>query len=143
MANEIRVQTSLQIRKGSQVYQSQPTSFNADMAGSRGPTPGAILISRNGTDVDLSQLTALGGLCRLMNLDDTNWVEYGVYEPATFRFYPLGEILPGESYVIRLSRWLGYEVGTGVGTGSIGGSNTFRLKANAAACVVLVEAFDA
>jgi hypothetical protein len=53
----------------------------------------------------------------------------------------LGEVLPGESYVIRLSRNL-LEQYAGSGTGTTGPENTFRLKANEAAVAALVEAFE-
>lgn len=134
MANEIAVRTSLQVRKGNLTYQSQPTAFNADLTGSKGPTPGSVTVSPAGTNIDLSQLTELGGLCRLMNLDADNFVEYGVWDGA--EFYPLGELLPGETYVLRLSRNLEFgEVGTAM-------LNSLRLRANANDVNVLVEAFD-
>jgi len=84
-----------------------------------------------GVDVDLESLTT-PALCRITNLDTTNFIEYGLYISATF--YPLGEILPGEFYVIRLSRNL--EPGTGLAT-------VFRLRADTASCAAVVEAFDA
>jgi hypothetical protein len=138
MANEATIQTTLSIRTGSLSYQSQPSSFRADVAGTKGPTPGAIAVAIAGTDVAFSELTT-PALCRLQNLDETNFVEYGIWDGI--QFYPLGELLPGESYVIRLSRNLTEEYGTGTGTTGAA-ANTFRLKADTAACVVLVEAFE-
>lgn len=142
MANEIRVQTSLQINTGSLQYRSQPTQFNADMAGIGGPTPGQLVASLIGTDVDLSELEELGGLCRIQNLDDTNFVTYGIFDFSANRFYPLGEMLPGESYVLRLSREIGVEYGTGTGSAPLGTGDTLRIKADTAPCKVLVEAFE-
>src|SRR4051794_10813942 len=78
-------------------------SFTADVVGVNGPTPGAVTVSTHGTDVDLKQLTGLGGLCVITNLDSTNWVEYGVYDYSTRVFYPVHKLLPGEMYVARLS----------------------------------------
>ncbi len=141
MSNEIRVQTNLQVVKGSTFYQSRPTAFVATMNGTRGPTPGAFVASKTGTDVDLSELSQMGGLCRIQNLDSTNFITYGLFDTSSFRFYPLGDVLPGESYVLRLSQELGEEIGTGSGTANLGGS-TLRIKAHGAACQVLIEAFD-
>lgn len=129
MANEARVQSSLTVNKGNLVYQSQPTSFSATVTGSRGPTPGTINVATAGTDVSFAALAALGGLCRIMNLDATNYVTYGIWNSTTL--FNLGELLPGESYVLRLSRALGN-----------GAGYTLRMKADTLACNVRVEAFD-
>lgn len=142
MSNEAQVVSSLVVRAGKIIY-NQPHSFTADMTGRKGPVPGAMAVSTTGTDVDFSQLTT-PALCRLCNLSETNYVEFGIADPETGRFYPLGEILPGESYVLRLSRNLQEEYSTGTGTGSVGpNTNRLRLRANAAECNVQVEAFEA
>ena len=142
MADEAQIRSSLQIAKDSLEYRGQPTVFNADVSGTKGPTPGAITVSAAGTDVDLSALTT-PGLCRIQNLeaDGGNYVTYGIWDPEGGKFYPLGELLPGESYVLRLARDIEAEYGTGGGTT---GSpvNKLRFKANTAALVVLVEAFE-
>lgn len=140
MANEARLQVSLQIRNGTQNYQSRPSAFAADVSSPGGPSPGQITATEEGTDVDLSELTT-PGLCRIMNLDATNYVEYGIREPATLSFYPLGELLPGESFVLRLSRNLGEEY-VGTGTGTSASTNFLHFKANGDSCRVLVEAFE-
>lgn len=145
MANEATIRSALQIRKavdGLVVmdYQSRPAAFQADVDDTKGPLPGAMTVGILGKDVDLSELET-PGLCRIMNQDDENFVEYGIRDPETDFFYPLGELLPGESYVLRLSRNLEQEyIGTGTGT-SPGMTNKLHLKANTAPCVVLVEAF--
>jgi hypothetical protein len=152
MANEARVTASLQIRKTSGGitlidYRSNPTTFQVDVDGVMGPTPGAMNISRNGTTISFSQLVA-PGLCVLRNIDPDYFVEYGIWNPASLEFYPLGEILPGETYVLRFSRNLREEYtspGTGTGTGAEG-SSEFRMKAQwasgAAGVDVSVEAFE-
>ena len=140
MSDEATVRTSLQILKSPLDYRGQPTVFHADVAGTKGPSPGAIAVSPAGTDVDLSELTT-PALCRIQNLDDEHFVEFGIWDPEGNTFYPLGEILPGESYVLRLSRNLHQEFGTGTGT-SGAGTNRLRLKAWSVALDVLVEAFD-
>jgi hypothetical protein len=141
MANEATVQSSMRIAKGEIDYSSRPTSFQADVSGAKGPVPGAFSAAITGTNLDLSQLTT-PALCRIQNLDSTNFVEFGAYDPDTEKFYPIGELLPGESYVLRISRNLGWEYGTGTGTTGAE-NNVIRFKADTAAVNVLVEAFEA
>lgn len=140
MANEAVINSTLQINKGNLSYLGRPTSFTATVTGTKGPTPGAISATLAGTQVDLSELTQ-PGLCRIMNLDATNFVEYGIWDTENSVFFPLGELLPGESYVLRLSRNIQEEY-TGTGTGTTAPTNKLMFKANTAACVVLVEAFE-
>lgn len=143
MSNEARVTSSLSITKGSLTYRSAPTGFSADVSAANGPTPGVVSCSVTGTDLDFSRL-ARPALCWLQNLDDVNYVTVGVYEPGTGVFYPLLELLPGESYVIRLSRSVGeQQQGTVTGTGTDAVNNAVRVRASGAACNVRVEAFDA
>jgi len=148
MSGEASIQASLMINKtdasGNVNYRSYPTQFNADVDGALGPTPGAFVVSIYGTDVDLSELSQ-PGLCRISNQDSTNYVTYGISDPETDKFYPLGEILPGEFFILRLSRMLGWEFAeAGIGTGTTGvKTNTLCFIANTTDCVVLVEAFEA
>lgn len=143
MANEAQLRVSLSIRTGNLSYQSSPTAFLGDVIGSKGPTPGAISVSTAGTQVDLSQLTT-PGYYRFANLDETNYVEYGIYDPQTHVFYPFGEILPGESYVGRFSRNVQEEyLGPGTGTHAGTESNRLMFLAHGASVNVLVEAFEA
>lgn len=143
MANEAIVSSSLTIRKGSLDYRSQPSQFTATVSGTIGPTPGAITVNASGgVSVDLSQLTT-PSLCRIQNLDTSNVIDVGVWDPETTKFYPLLELLPGESFALRLSRNLGEESG-GSGTGTSGATtNRLRLRSNIGSCVALVEAFEA
>lgn len=135
-----QVTSSLRINQGNLTYQSNPTSFQPTVTGTNGPTPGAVTISVSGTDVTFSQLTALGGLCRLMNIDPTNYVTVGVRDKSTNVFYPLLELLPGETFITRLSRKLPKEE---VGTGTFSGTNVvFHAKADTANVILVVEAFD-
>lgn len=145
MADEARVTSSLYIRKGTDPvqleYQSRPSAFTADVAGTKGPVPGAIEVTLAGVDVDLSELTT-PGLCRIANQDDANTFEYGVWDPEGNTFFPLGEVGPGESYVIKLSRLLQWELGTGIGT-SGPETNRLRLKSFTDVSInALVEAFE-
>lgn len=144
MANEATITNQLSIRVGKIEYLSQPVTFRADVAGEHGPTPGAVLIATTGTEIDLSQLTQ-PGLCRLQNLDDTNVVEVGIVDPqlSPSIFFPMIELLAGESYVVRLSRALKKEFGTGTGTGQLtGATNKLWARAYNQACVLLIEAFE-
>lgn len=135
MSSEISIQKVLLIANGNLNYQtpSKDSSFKADMATAFGPTPGAITVTAAGVDADLTKLPSLGGLCEIVNTDSTNFVSYGPKSLGVFT--PWGELLPGESYVFRLSRFLL----TGMtGTASI---QTFHLQADTASCVVQVKAF--
>ncbi len=139
MADEAQVRCSLQIIEGNLKYISQPTTYLADVAvGARGPTPGLISATLLGTDVDLSELTT-PGLCRIQNLDSTNFVEVGIWDGVSF--FPLIDILAGKFTVVTLAAALGEEFGTGTGT-ITADINTMRIKADTAACDVIVEAFD-
>jgi hypothetical protein len=140
MASEATLRVSLTIKKGNLTYVSQPAGYNADVSGTFGPTPGAINVTTTGVDVSLTALTH-PGLCRVMNLDDTNYVQLGTKDPDNNRFYPLIRLLPGESYVFRLDPDVGKEY-VGAGTGTAGTNNPVHLKAANAACVVLFEAFE-
>ncbi len=134
------IRSSLQIKVGELEYQSKPTDFKATVTGSKGPVPGAMSISTAGTDIDFSELVQ-PALCRFMNLDSTNFVEWGVWDPENTKFFPVGEILAGETYVIRLSRNIQEEFDTGTGTTGAN-TNRLRFKADTAAVDALVEAFE-
>lgn len=135
-----RVTSALQIIDSTtkMQYQSQPTAFEPTITGAKGPTPGALEIPVEGEDIDLSELVE-PGLCRIMNLDTDNYVSWGIWDGTSF--YPLGELLPGETYTFRLARDLGEEYGSGTGTTGEG-INKWRFKADTAPVNVLVEAFE-
>ncbi len=140
-----QIRSSLQIQKTSGTvttidYASKPTAFDITVTGTKGPVPGAITVTTAGVDVDFSELTT-PGYCRLFNHDATNFYEYGIWDPEGNTFYPLGEVGPGESYVLKLSRNLQEEFGTGTGT-SGANTNRLRLKADTASVEAVVEAFE-
>lgn len=128
MSSEARVTAGLQITVGKLSYQSQPGSFVADVssAGGAGPTPGAILATQSGVSVDLSKLTVLGGLARVQNMDSTNFIQIGMYDPDTGKTYWFMDVLPGESYPLRLSR--SYQNESNTGTGTSGSSVAYRVR---------------
>ena len=138
MANEASVQSGFSIVKKSgsitQInHRTLPASFRVTVTGTKGPTPGAIEVTTSGAEVDLSELTT-PGLCRLMNMDDTNFVTYGILDVDGNTFHGFGELGPGESYVFKLSR----DIGLGLGTAY----ESLFLVADTATCDVLVEAFE-
>lgn len=131
MADEIRVISSLVVRKNNVVYNTSKTAFTADMSGKFGPAPGAVTIPVVGIEIDLSGFTTPGFL-EISNLEDDggNHFEYGIYDPETLAFFPIGECLPGETYVLRLSRNIKEQYyGTGTGTTAGGQSNKLWAKA--------------
>jgi hypothetical protein len=146
MADEARISAGLNVRKvvnGVTLleYQSRPAAFTADVAGTKGPVPGAIAISRFGTDINLGELVN-PGLCRIMNLDDENAMRVGIYNTDQAEFYPFLKLLPGESFVIRLDPDVNEEY-AGTGTGTTGEANTLRAIAENETSNLLVEAFEA
>ncbi len=140
MANEVQVTSDIRAVVGSLTLQGpQPSRFVANLSLINGPTPGAFAVSVSGTDIDFSRLTT-PGLCAIQNLDTTNFVTLGVYEPDTDMFYPVDEFLPGEVYVKRLARFLNRE---STGTGTLVGYNArLQLRANTATCWVRVDAYE-
>ena len=139
MADEAIIRSSFRILKGTYDFQTHPQVFRTDITNARGPSPGVVLATTEGVNVDLSALTT-PALCQLINLDSTNFVEYGIWD--TVEFYPLGELLAGEHTVLRLSRNLGKSFGTGTGTVNTT-TYSLRVKADTASCYVQVNAFDA
>lgn len=127
MADEAQVQVSLNINNtdgDNFQWRSANSGYTADVTGKIGPSPGLIVATTAGVSVTFTGLTT-PGFCVLTNLDGTNFVEYGIWDGATF--HELGELLPdSQPQLIRLSRNM---------TG-------FRLKADTASCNVRVEAFE-
>lgn len=139
MSDEIRVTTSLSVNKDNLSYQSQPSAFTADMSGSGGPSPGILNVTTSGRNVFFTELTS-PGLCRIQNLSTTYSVRWGIHDGSIF--HPVGKILPGETYTIRLDPDLGEEEAD-TGTGTSAAINNFYVKAVGGTAKVLVEAFDA
>lgn len=146
MSDEATIRVGLSIRLGSTHYDPKPTVFRSDVSDPvRGPSPGFVLVPQGGVDIEFTDLTS-PSLCRIANLEDAgngNYVTYGIHDPQTGKFYPLGEVLPGEFYPLRLSRFLEGEYGTGTGSGTSGPStNKLRLKAALGPAGVTLDAFD-
>ena len=146
MSNEARVNSSLQVTVGKLTYSSQPSAFTADVsaAGGYGPTPGRVLATISGASVDLSKLTILGGFVRVQNMDSTNFIQVGMYDPDTGKTYWFMDLLPGETFIFRLSRSYANEV---VGSGTTGSNVAYRVRVDPTAtygstAYCLFEAFD-
>jgi hypothetical protein len=140
MANEFDVRCGFSLSKGSQDYRPQPTQFNADQVGVGGPTPGYMIATEDGVDVNLSALTT-PGIYRIQNLDATNYVEVGVWDDTARVFYPFHEVLPGESWPGRLSRFIQSEFG-GTGTGDTPATTRLRVKGIGGDCPIVIEVFE-
>lgn len=137
MSNEATITVNIGIELDHLSY-NEGGGFSADVSLANGPTPGVLLVSTTGTDVSLVQLTT-PGLCYIKNLDTVNFVHYGIRDVETSRYYPLGELLPGEEYVLRLARYLGQEY---TDTGTSPATNKLHFRSDTAACRVRVEAFE-
>lgn len=143
MSNEATIRSGLTIRQSSLFNYNQPGFglFQASLTTPiKGPCPGLITIPVGGIAVTFPYLTT-PGLCFLKNLSSSNFVEIGIRDPVTNKFYPLDELLPGEEYVKRFSRNL-LEYYSGTGTGTSAGINYLWFKANTAPCDVIVDAFE-
>lgn len=144
MPGQITVIVNMRITNanGNLQEQTQPTSYQATMVGERGPTPGSLHVPLSGIDANFSELVVPGGLCWLINIDTNgNFCTYGIFDHTFNRFYPLGELLPGQPTLFRLSRFLGTEYGTGSGT--VGHGDTIRFYAVGAPVDIVIKAFDA
>lgn len=148
MADEIRVQGTLQIRVGTQDYRSNPTYYTDDAILSPfsglGQTPGYLIVATTGTDVDLSQLTRPGHVWfQNLEAEGGNFLTWGIRDVSTDIFHPLGELGPGEFCFFKFSRDLNEEFGPpATGTGTTGPVNFFHLKADTASVPAVVHAFE-
>lgn len=144
MANEITVQASLNVRVGNQLqYNSIPSGFQDSLETDtpRGPTPGAILVSRWGTDIDLSQLDR-PGWCHFHNQDDTNAIRIGIWNGDQNEFYPFLKLKPQQGFPVCLDPLINEEFSS-TGTGTTGQLNTLRAIAENADSFLFVGAFEA
>lgn len=145
MANEITITTGLTVRKGNLNHRPPRRTFKADMAGSTGISPGAILVTTDGVDLEFTEL-ADPGWCHITNIaeDGGSDIQYGPYDPETDRYYGWFNISPGESSVFKFDQqfqWESYPASE-QGTGTGGQTNRLRFRAKTAACYVLVEAIE-
>lgn len=142
-AGKVTIRALLRIRKDEVDYVSPGGGqFTEVLAGyqGRGPSPGMLIVPTTGRDVYFTELTQ-PGWCYIQNLDSTNYVQVGIYDPQTGVYYPLLEFPPGIGYPVKLTRNL-QEQYAGSGTGTTGPENYLRIKANRASCRVIVDAFE-
>ena len=148
MANEVTIRFGVRIRKGNVNYRPPDRQYRAHIESESpaGPTPGSILVTTEGTDLDFGDIVD-PGFCFITNIDNAGGsnISIGPYDPETDRFYPIYEIAPGEVQPGRLDSLLGWESypasATGTGTGTSGQTTRLRLRAKSHDCYAHVEAF--
>ncbi len=138
--NEATIIASLQIRTGNIDYRSNPSSFQANVVGQYGPTPGAVLVGVLDTTINLSALST-PGLGIIHNLDLVNYIDYGILDTVANVFHPIHRILPGEIFPVRFSPEM-FQGLVGTSTSETG-ADVLCMRANVAPCWVSVEVFEA
>lgn len=119
MANEIKVTARIIVTNGNLKITRSPSTLSVDQTASGGPTPGYVTIATSEESQAFSELSTLGWL-EMQNLDNTNFVEWGF---ATGVYG--GKLEPGEQALFRLKP-----------------STTLYLKADTAACKMLINGFE-
>lgn len=118
MADEITLKVELQVRNGNMVDTFSIGSQSIDQAAVGGPTPGYFTLGTSEEEVAFAELSSRG-VCVIQNLDATNYIEYG------FSTGVYGARVPaGQAYVIHLN------------------ATSLFMRANTAACKVLVKAYE-
>lgn len=145
MANEFVATFTLQVNVNNVKDQFSATvRDDADsVSTAKGATPGLVNVATTGTDVSLAALT-VPGWAWLKNTDaddSTKFVTWGVWDPEVGKFYPLGELGPGDVALFKFSRRFLWEYGTG--TGTVGSpTNTLRLYADGGTVPVQVRVYE-
>jgi hypothetical protein len=122
MANEIRVNASIQVTNGALKSGINPGQFSVTQSVARGPSPGCVNVGTSEEVVSFAELATLGWL-HITNLGPTNYVDFGP-ESAGAMVAAI-RLKAGESAVLRLV--------PGV---------TYRAKAAVAACNVIFSGFN-
>jgi hypothetical protein len=121
MADEIRITASMSVDNGNLSFSQNYGSRSYDQANIGGPTPGMVEVGTVEEAQSFAELTT-PGWTTMQNLDDTNFVEWG-FSTGVYG----GKLMPGETAgPLRLN----------VGT-------TLYLKADTAACKVVINALEA
>lgn len=146
MSREVQASARLSIRDAGQRidWKTPQRSFSFDLADTYGPTPGVILATVHGTDVDLSAIDVLGW-CFFHNLDEVNYVQVGIWDPSAPRFHPFMRLPPTFAWPVLLDEFLQWEFGSGpgTGTGTLGAEDKrLRVRAYNQSCRVRVEAWN-
>ena len=119
MANEIQITSSIKVENGNLLDSFSTGTQNIDQSAVGGPTPGYVTIGTSEEEVAFGELTT-PGYCVIKNLDGTNFVEWG-FSTTVYG----GKLLAGET----------------AGPFRLNGLSLF-LKADTAACKVLIKAYE-
>jgi hypothetical protein len=119
MANEITVTSGIRVTNGNSSFAQAAKTKSFDQAAIGGPTPGAISVGTSEESTAFPELTTEGWLY-MQNNDATNYVQWG-FSTGVYG----GRLKAGESALFRMEPGL-----------------TLYLKANTAACNVLVAGFE-
>lgn len=156
MANEVQFRSNLRILKRADddsslvlIDKNYQCVVNDDMDGNKGPVGGTLVVTVAGKAVDLSALTR-PRWCVLRHTgrsdgsdpEDGDYVEWGIRDPGTNVFYPMGELWAGLELPIPLSRNV-LEEYAGTGTGTTAPGNELYLKAWPVSQNVEVGVFEA
>ena len=76
MADEITVVANISVQKDSFRHQDADPPVRVDMAGDGGGNPGTVTVTTSEAVLAFTGITTLG-YCKIKNLDDTNYVDYG------------------------------------------------------------------
>lgn len=120
MANEISVSSKLKVANGALNFEYVVGNLLVDQVAQGGPTPGMLTIGTTEESEAFSELGTLGWFV-MRNLDDTNYVQWG-FSTGVYG----GRLKAGES----------------AGPFRLEPGATLYLKANTAACQVLVYALE-
>lgn len=121
MADEIRVNSTIAVKKGSFDI-TLGRQFNVDQTGDGGGNPGKVAIGTTEEVVALGDITTIGW-AYIQNIDATNYVQWGPESGGAM--VVAGRLEAGEGIVVRLEP-----------------STTYRMKADTAACDVILQVFE-
>lgn len=144
MSDEITVRAGITVKNGNYSYASQPGYCTDDQTTPGGGVPGVVVASESGTDVSFSPLVQPAWV-ELVNIEAAGGAraEWGMFDPQTGVFIPVGELEPGDIAVFKLSRNFGEEwVSFGTATATTISNNTLRVKGYGGACRVSVKAHE-
>ena len=120
MANEIRISTSVNVENGNMTYSQNYGTKTYDQSAVGGPSPGMIDVGITEESTAFPELTVPGWVT-IQNLDETNFVEWG-FSTGVYG----GKLLAGEL----------------AGPFRLNASTTLFLKADTAACRVIISALE-
>lgn len=120
MADEIRISASMSVDNGNLSFSQNYGTKSYDQTNIGGPSPGMMVIGTVEESESFSELTTPGWVT-IQNLDDTNFIEWG-FSTGVYG----GKLMPGDT----------------AGPFRLNSSATLFLKADTAACKVVVNALE-